>query len=256
MQKTPKSLDPSRKKSDHSKKDLVSKAARMLKSPENRLDDKKSPGRKSLNKRGPKSRKDLISKKVQEKRGYLSVNRRLIFILAVVICVVIALALFSGGKAGNETINNQTNNSQVNATFNVYDNQDITFNYPLDWNISQEEVDPPLIVTVKQDDNNLLSVFSEDLRNITLRDKLLEYKYNLLQTSNITYEQSIVVDNAKAYDVESSIKGDSTTYVTRGVAFEKNQKVYFLVFVFNQSLLNYKDDMDLILNSFHVKESS
>jgi hypothetical protein len=169
---------------------------------------------------------------------------------------VIALALYSGGKAGNETITNQTNNSQANATFNVYDNQNITFNYPLDWNISQEEVDPPLIVTVKQDDNNLFSVFSEDLRNITLRDKLLEYKYNLLQTSNITYEQSIMVDNSKAYDVESSIKSESTTYVTRGVAFEKNRKVYFLVFVFNQSLLNYKDDMDLILNSFHVKESS
>jgi hypothetical protein len=56
--------------------------------------------------------------------------------------------------------------------------------------------------------------------------------------------------------VETSIKSDSTTYITRGVAFQKNKKVYFLVFVFNESLLTYKDDMDLILNSFHVKESS
>ena len=227
----------------------------MLKPPKKRVDERKSPPKKSLDKKGPTSRKDLLSQKVQEKRGYISANRRLFFILAAFICLVVAFALYSGSEAGNETNTNQTNNSQANATFNIYDDENITFNYPLNWNLS-EEVESPVMVTVYKDNNNLLSVFSEDLGNMTLHDKLVEWKANLLQTSNITYEQAITVDNARAYDVESSIQSDSTTYVTRGVAFEKNRRVYFLVFVFNQSLLNYKDDMELILNSFHVKESS
>jgi flagellar basal body-associated protein FliL len=248
-------LEPSRKKRDKNKKDFVSKAARLLKPPKKKVDERKSPERKSLTKRSPKSRKDLLSQKVQEKKGYISANRRLVLILAVVICLVVAFALYSGYEAGNETSANQTNNSQSNATFNIYDDENITFNYPLDWNVSQE-VQSPVMVTVYKDNNNLLSVFSENLGNMTLYDKLVEWKSNLLQTSNITYEQAITVDNSKAYDVESSVKSDSTTYVTRGVAFEKNKKVYFLVFVFNQSLLTYKDDMELILNSFHVKEST
>jgi len=227
----------------------------MLKPPKKRVDERKSPPKKSLDKKGPTSRKDLLSQKVQEKRGYISANRRLFFILAAVICLVVGFALYSGSEAGNEANTNQTNNSQANATFNIYDDENITFNYPLNWNLS-EEVESPVMVTVYKDNNNLLSVFSEDLGNMTLHDKLVEWKANLLQTSNITYEQAITVDNARAYDVESSIQSDSTTYVTRGVAFEKNRRVYFLVFVFNQSLLNYKDDMELILNSFHVKESS
>jgi PsbP-like protein len=242
-------LEPRKKKRDKNWKDFSSKAARMLKPPKKKLDEKKS-----LNKRASTSRKDLLSKKVQEKRGYISANRRLILILGAVICLVVAIALYSGDEAGNETSNITTNNSETPATFNHYEDQDITFNYPLDWNISPEEVDPPLIVTVMQDENNLLSVFSEDLGNMTLRDKLLDWKANLLQTSNITYEQVITVDNTRGYDVEASVKSDSGTFITRGIAFEKNKRVYFLVFVFNETLLNYKDDMELILNSFHVKE--
>lgn len=226
----------------------------MLKPPKKRVDERKSLPKKSLGKKGPTSRKDLLSQKVQEKRGYISANRRLVLILAAVICLVVLFAFYSGSEAGNGTSTNQTNNSQANATFNTYNNDNITFNYPLDWNVS-EDVESPVMVTVYKDSNNLLSVFSENLGNMTLHDKLVEWKSNLLQTSNITYEQAITVDNARAYDVESSVRSDSTTYVTRGVAFEKNRRVYFLVFVFNQSLLNYKDDMELILNSFHVKES-
>jgi len=209
---------------------------------------------KGLSKREPSSRKDLLSQKVKEKKGYLSANRRLVFILALIICLVVAVAMYSGIPVGNETKNNQNNTTPSNTTFNIYDNENITFNYPLDWNISQE-VESPVMVTVYKDNNNLLSVFSENLGNMTLYDKLVEWKSNLLKTSNITYEQAITVDNSRAYDVETSIKSDSTTYITRGVAFEKNKKVYFLVFVFNESLLTYKDDMDLILSSFHVKES-
>jgi hypothetical protein len=248
-------LEPSRKKRDKNKKDFVSKAARMLKPPKNRGVERKSVPKKSLDKKGPTSRKDFLSQKVKEKKSYLSANGRLVFILAAIICLLVVFAIYSGSEAGNETNTNQTNISQSNATFNIYDNENITFNYPLDWNVS-EDVESPVMVTVYKDDNNLLSVFSENLGNRTLYDKLVEWKSNLLQTSNITYEQAITVDNARAYDVESSVKSDSTTYVTRGVAFEKNKRVYFLVFVFNQSLLNYKEDMELILNSFHVKESS
>ncbi len=226
----------------------------MLKPPKKKADDRESLQRKGLNKRKPQSRKELLSQKVQEKRGYISANRRLVFILAVVICLVVAVALYSGIQVGNETSTNQTNNSPTNATFNIYNDDNITFNYPLDWNIS-EEVESPVMVTVYKDNNNLFSVFSENLGNMTLYDKLVEWKSNLLKTSNITYEQAITVDNAKAYDVETSVKSESTTFITRGVAFQKNKKVYYLVFVFNQSLLTYKDDMDLILNSFHVKES-
>ena len=247
-------LEPSRKKPDKNKRDFISKASRLLKPPKKKTDERKSLQKKGLNKREPSSRKDLLSQKVKEKKGYLSANRRLVFILALIICLVVAVAMYSGIPVGNETKNNQNNTTPTNTTFNIYDNENITFNYPLDWNISQE-VESPVMVTVYKDNNNLLSVFSENLGNMTLYDKLVEWKSNLLKTSNITYEQAINVDNSRAYDVETSIKSDSTTYITRGVAFEKNKKVYFLVFVFNESLLTYKDDMDLILSSFHVKES-
>lgn len=247
-------LEPSRKKPDKNKRDFISKASRLLKPPKKKTDERKSLQMKGLNKREPSSRKDLLSQKVKEKKGYLSANRRLVFILALIICLVVAVAMYSGIPVGNETNNNQNNTTPTNTTFNIYDNENITFNYPLDWNISQE-VESPVMVTVYKDNNNLLSVFSENLGNMTLYDKLVEWKSNLLKTSNITYEQAITVDNSRAYDVETSIKSDSTTYITRGVAFEKNKKVYFLVFVFNESLLTYKDDMDLILSSFHVKES-
>ncbi len=247
-------LEPSRKKPDKNKRDFISKASRLLKPPKKKTDERKSLQKKGLNKREPSSRKDLLSQKVKEKKGYLSANRRLVFILALIICLVVAVAMYSGIPVGNETNNNQNNTTPTNTTFNIYDNENITFNYPLDWNISQE-VESPVMVTVYKDNNNLLSVFSENLGNMTLYDKLVEWKSNLLKTSNITYEQAITVDNSRAYDVETSIKSDSTTYITRGVAFEKNKKVYFLVFVFNESLLTYKDDMDLILSSFHVKES-
>lgn len=247
-------LEPSRKKPDKNKRDFISKASRLLKPPKKKTDERESLQKKGLNKREPSSRKDLLSQKVKEKKGYLSANRRLVFILALIICLVVAVAMYSGIPVGNETKNNQNNTTPSNNTFNIYDNENITFNYPLDWNISQE-VESPVMVTVYKDNNNLLSVFSENLGNMTLYDKLVEWKSNLLKTSNITYEQAITVDNSRAYDVETSIKSDSTTYITRGVAFEKNKKVYFLVFVFNESLLTYKDDMDLILSSFHVKES-
>jgi len=247
-------LEPSRKKPDKNKRDFISKASRLLKPPKKKTDERKSLQMKGLSKREPSSRKDLLSQKVKEKKGYLSANRRLVFILALIICLVVAVAMYSGIPVGNETKNNQNNTTPSNTTFNIYDNENITFNYPLDWNISQE-VESPVMVTVYKDNNNLLSVFSENLGNMTLYDKLVEWKSNLLKTSNITYEQAITVDNSRAYDVETSIKSDSTTYITRGVAFEKNKKVYFLVFVFNESLLTYKDDMDLILSSFHVKES-
>lgn len=247
-------LEPSRKKPDKNKRDFISKASRLLKPPKKKTDERKSLQMKGLSKREPSSRKDLLSQKVKEKKGYLSANRRLVFILALIICLVVAVAMYSGIPVGNETKNNQNNTTPTNTTFNIYDNENITFNYPLDWNISQE-VESPVMVTVYKDNNNLLSVFSENLGNMTLYDKLVEWKSNLLKTSNITYEQAITVDNSRAYDVETSIKSDSTTYITRGVAFEKNKKVYFLVFVFNESLLTYKDDMDLILSSFHVKES-
>lgn len=227
----------------------------MIKPPEKKVDESKSLERKSLNKRDPAPPRATFSQKVKEKRGYVSANRRLILILGAVICLVIALALYTGSETGNQT-NNQTNNSQANATFNIYDDQNITFNYPLNWNISQEEVDPPLIVTVMQDENNLLSVFSEDLGNRTLKDKLVEWKENLIQTSNVTYDQATTVDNTSAYDVQTSTTTDSVTYITRGVAFEKNNRIYYLIFVFNSSILDYKEDMELILNSFHVKESS
>jgi hypothetical protein len=248
-------LEPSRKKRDENKKGFLSKAARLLKPPRKGMDKQKSIPKVSLGKKGPISRKDLISQKVHEKGGFISANRRLVFILTAIICLVVVFALYSGSEAGNETSTPPSNNTQTSANFNVYDNENITFNYPLNWNVS-DETEFPVMVTVYKDNNNLFSVFSEELGNMTLYDKLVKWKSNLLQTSNITYEQAITVDNTRAYDVESCIKSDSTTYVTRGVAFEKDRRVYFLVFVFNQSLLNYKDDMELILNSFHVKESS
>ncbi|MDP3066536.1 MAG: PsbP-related protein [Methanobacteriaceae archaeon] len=225
----------------------------MLKPSKKKVDEKKVLNRKSASE---KSRVDSLSKKVLAKKGFILANKRLILIFAVIICLVLAAALIYSGNGNTKPIPNLTNNSnQSNTTFNHYENSNISFNYPLDWNVSTD-VAPPMIVTVMKDQDNLFSVFSEALGNMTLRDKLLLWKANINQTSNITYEQVITVDNTKAYNVEASTKSESGTFLTRGIALEKNKKVYFIVFVFNQSLLDYKDQMDLVLNSFHVKEQA
>ncbi|HMK54827.1 MAG TPA: PsbP-related protein, partial [Methanobacteriaceae archaeon] len=219
---------------------------------------KKADEKKVLNKKTvpEKSRVNALSEKVIAKKGFILANKRLILIFAVIICLVIAAALiFSGKENSNPTSNLTPTSNQSTPTFNHYEDKNIAFNYPLDWNVSTD-VSSPMIVTVTKDQDNLFSVFVEDLGNMTLRDKLLQWKANLNQTSNITYEQVITVDNTQAYDVQASTKINSTTFLTRGIALEKNKKVYFIVFVFNKSLLDYKDQMDLVLNSFHVKEQT
>ena len=73
-----------------------------------------------------------------------------------------------------------------------------------------------------------------------------------MQSGSITYESNITIDNSTGYNIEASYKVNNTTFNARGIAVEKNNTIYFIMFIFNDSLLDYKDDMNQVINSFHI----
>lgn len=153
-------------------------------------------------------------------------------------------------KPVNQTVNTT---NLTNVTKNHYDDKNMSFDYPDGWNISKDKVTPPLVVTVAKDENNSLSVFRETLGTKNFIDRLREWRSNINSQGNINYEGNLTIDGLTAYDVEATYKNSNGTYNSRGIGFEKNGTAYFIVFVFNKSLLMYKNEMDTVINSFHVK---
>lgn len=141
----------------------------------------------------------------------------------------------------------------TNTTKNHYDDKNMSFDYPDGWNISKDKVTAPLVVTVAKDKNNSLSVFKENLGTKTFVDRMSEWRSNINSQGSINYEGNLTIDGAAAYDVEATYKNTNGTFNSRGIGFQKNGTAYFIIFVFNKSLLMYKNDMETVINSFHVK---
>jgi hypothetical protein len=112
-------------------------------------------------------------------------------------------------------------------------------------------------VTVQKDPNNSFSVFNEVLGNTSFAELIIQWRQSILQNGQITYEGNFTMDGVNGYDIEATYNNTTTSnntiYNTRGIAIDKNQTAYFIIFTFNTTSLNYKDQMDQVINSFHVK---
>lgn len=173
----------------------------------------------------------------------------LMVILIILICLVGVWAANSFQATANET--NTTTDIQPEPPKNHFDNGLISFDYPEGWNVTNG-TEAPVVVTVSKDENNSFVVMNEDLNNTTFTERVLLWRQNILQSGDITYENNITIDNSRGYNIEASYKVNNTTFNARGVAVSKNETIYFVMFIFNQSLLDYKDEMDLVINSFHI----
>jgi PsbP-like protein len=152
---------------------------------------------------------------------------------------------------------NQSKNPTTNSTTlkNHYDNGVISFDYPEGWKITANP-QPPLIVTVEQNENNSFSILSENLENSNFTQKVLEWKTNLQKNGMIYYEGITTVDGSDAYEIQGNYKPGNKIYSTRGIALVRDQTAYFIIFIFDKPLLDYKNQMDLVINSFQVNQTS
>ncbi|MCE5214987.1 MAG: hypothetical protein LLF83_09755 [Methanobacterium sp.] len=181
----------------------------------------------------------------------IKLNRKLILVLAIIVLVV-AVGVFAANQSPPTTnkTNNTTNTTPV-VSENHFDNGIVSFDYPEGWKVTNGTKNP-VIVTVSKDENNSFSVMNENLKNTTFAERVLVWRQNILQSGSITYENNITMDNISGYNIEATYKVNNTIYNTRGIAISKNNTAYFVIFIFNNSLLDYKNEMDLVINSFHV----
>jgi hypothetical protein len=93
---------------------------------------------------------------------------------------------------------------------------------------------------------------NENLNQTSFTQRVLLWRQNIMQTGTINHESNITIDNTTGYNIEASYKVNNTTFNARGVAVSKNNTIYFIMFIFNNSLLDYKDQMDQVINSFHI----
>ncbi|MDO5835002.1 MAG: hypothetical protein Q4P17_00680 [Methanobacterium sp.] len=190
------------------------------------------------------SLKENIPKILREK-SFLSI----VGVIILIILVVSTAMLFIGDKQIITSQNNTTHEAQ--PLKNHYNNGNISFDYPEGWNVSNG-TQPPLIVTVSHDENNSFSVFKEDLGTQNFTYKVAAWRSNILANGMIYYEGDLTIDNTTAYELEANYKPGDKVFATRGIAFQKNNSVYFLIFVFDKALIDYKYEMDKVINSFHV----
>lgn len=181
------------------------------------------------------------------------IDKKRFIIIIIAFIILIVLGVFASSNS-HQTSPNQTNNSTnlTPVTGNHFNNGKISFDYPLEWNASSETT-APIIVTIGEDEYNSFSVLSENMGSTSFAERILQWRQNILQSGQITSEGNITIDNTRGYEIEAIYKVNNTTYNTRGVAIAKNNTVYFIMFIFNKSLLDYKDEMDQVINSFHVK---
>jgi hypothetical protein len=177
-------------------------------------------------------------------------NRRLILVVALIVLIVAAGVLAINHSPSSNQTNNSTNTTPVLAE-NHFDNGLVSFDYPKGWKVTNS-TKSPIIATVSKDENNSFSVMNENLKNTTFGERIIQWRQNILQTGDITYEGNITVNNVSGYNIEATYKVNNTIYNTRGIAISKNNTVYFVIFIFNKSLLDYKNEMDQVINSFHV----
>ncbi len=174
-------------------------------------------------------------------------------IIGIIILIILAVSTAMWVMDDKKTITNQSNNTttQMNTLKNHYNNGNISFDYPEGWNVSNS-TQAPLIVTVTHDENNSFSVFKEDLGTQNFTYRVASWRSNIIANGMIYYEGDLTIDNTTAYELEANYKPDNKVFTTRGIAFQKNNSAYFVIFVFDKPLLDYKNEMDKVINSFHV----
>ena len=123
---------------------------------------------------------------------------------------------------------------------------------PIDSNNSNSQY--TLITTVSKNENNSFSIFRQALGNHNFTYLVASWRSNILKNGMIYYEGDLTIDNTTAYELEANYKPSDKVFTTRGIAFRKNESVYFIIFVFDRPLLDYKNEMDKVINSFHVIE--
>jgi hypothetical protein len=185
--------------------------------------------------------------------GSDDVNRVIILFIVIIVLIGGFFSVFA--YINYENSRNQPVNAVnlTNTTKNHYDDNNISFDYPAGWNISKEKVTAPLVVTVEKDKNNSFSVFKETLGTKSYVERMTEWRAKINSQGSINYEGNLTIDGVAAYDIEFTYKNTNGTYNSRGMGFAKNGTAYFIIFVFNKSLLMYKNEMDMVINSFHVK---
>ena len=188
-----------------------------------------------------------------------TINNKLIFGVIGLIAIIIAGSAIADMGSHNNVTANKTNNTNstpvVTVNQNHFDNGIISFDYPQGWYVVKQQVQAPLIVTVQKDPNNSFSIFSQNLSSTSFSNRVDEWKQSISQTGQITSEGNITMDGVNGYDIEATYNNgtNNNIYNTRGVVIDKNQTAYFIIFIFNSSPLDYKDQMDQVINSFHVK---
>lgn len=203
-----------------------------------------------LGKPGGKSDDDvfkLFSDKLKKIPGITDKKIVLGVLLIILVSIIGVLAVNSFNTTHNET--NTTN--ITTPTTNHFENGLISFDYPLGWKV-ENGTSAPVIVTVSKNENNSFVVLNEDLENLTFDERVSIWRDNILQSGTINYESNITIDGAQGYNVEFTGRVNDTTFNARGVAVSRNTTIYFVMFIFDSSLLDYKDDMNLVINSFHI----
>ena len=183
-------------------------------------------------------------------------KRKPSIILIIIILLILASIAYVLTADGDRSSNSSMAKSQKNKTISSlghYEDKMISFNYPAGWKVSQEATKLPLLVTIEKNLTNSFSVFSEDLGNQNFVDRLKEWRATINSQGDIYYERTLTVDGTTAYDVQSTYTVGSSKYSSRGIAIEKNKTAYFIIFVFDGPLIDYKDEMELVIKSFHVK---
>ena len=181
-------------------------------------------------------------------------KKSIVGIIGIIILIILVVSAAMWVIGNNKTITNQSNNTptQMNTLKNHFDNGNISFNYPEGWNVTNNANQASLIVTVTDDENNSFSVFKEDLLTQNFTYRVASWRSNILANGMIYYEGDLTIDNTTAYELEANYKPNDKVFTTRGIAFQKNNSAYFVIFVFDKPLLDYKNEMDTVINSFHV----
>lgn len=238
--------------------DITSKVS-SLKSKTNK-DKLKQGGPKKLGKSDTQTKKESRSDILKRDSSHLLRENPLLISISLIILIILVVtaAMWS---VDDVTSQNQTNNTknQTSIQKNHFSDGNVSFDYPKDWNITSRanstNSESHLLVTVSKDENNSVSIFREYLGNHNFTYRVGAWRSNIMENGMIYYEGSLTMGNQTAYELMANFKPGDKVYATRGIALQKNNILYFIIFIFDDPLLNYSADMDKIINSFKVTEN-
>lgn len=238
--------------------DIKSKVSSLKTKTKGKKEEKKGP----LKIKNPDGASKKESNNITNQATELFRKKPLLSIIAIIILIIliVSVAIWAvGDKKPTFNPSNNTNN-QTNIQPNHFNNGIISFDYPDGWNVTNNSnsstSQSKVLVTVSKDENNSFSVISEQLGTQNFTYRVASWRSNILKNGIIYYEGDLTVDNVTAYELEANYKPSDKVFTTRGIAFQKNNTAYFLIFVFDHPLLDYKNEMDKVINSFHVTKTN